>query len=127
MAPAESRGKWQGRVAGVGFCAVPLVAFMCRLIIPMSPDAWRVILYAGGLGIVGFVLGLKPALDGRSFCVRLQTGAETHAVDARQVGGKTVVVCGGTTSAKPEPFWTKNAIQAAAPSKSGFFAVFATE
>ena len=59
MAPAESRGKWQGRVAAVGFCAVPLVAFMCRMIIPMSPEAWRIILYAGGLGVVGFVLGLK--------------------------------------------------------------------
>ncbi len=59
MAPAESRGMWQGRVAAVGFCAVPLVAFLCRVIIPMSPEAWRIILYVGGIGIVGFFVGLK--------------------------------------------------------------------
>ncbi len=79
--------------------------------------------YAGG----GFLLGLKPALDGRLFCLRLQTGAETHAADARQIGGKTLIVCGGTTSAKPEPFWTKNAIQSEALPKSGFFAVFSLD
>ncbi len=59
MAPAESRGMWQGRVAAIGFCAVPVVAFICRLVIPMSEDAWRWIFYAGGLGLVTFVLGLK--------------------------------------------------------------------
>ena len=79
--------------------------------------------YKGG----GFVLGLKPALDSRLFCLRLQAGAETHAVDARRVGGKTVIVCAGTTSAKPDPFWTKNAIQSEAPPKSGFFAVLSLE
>jgi hypothetical protein len=79
--------------------------------------------YTGG----GFVLGLKPGLDGRLFCVRLQPGAETHTVDARQIGDRTVVVCGGTTSAKSEPFWTKNALQTESPPKSGFFAVFTPE
>ena len=79
--------------------------------------------YAGG----GFVLGLTPALDGRLFCVRLQAGAESHAMDVRQIGDKTVVVCGGTTSAKAEPFWTKNAVQSEAPPKAGFFAVFAID
>lgn len=59
MAPAESRGMWQGRVAAIGFCAVPVVAFICRLVIPMSEDAWRWIFYAGGIGLVTFVLGLK--------------------------------------------------------------------
>lgn len=59
MAPAESRGKWQGRVAGVGFCAVPVIALLCRLIIPMGPDAYRAIFYFGGFGLIGFFLGLK--------------------------------------------------------------------
>src|SRR5512138_642597 len=52
--------------------------------------------YKGG----GFVLGLKPELDGRLCCVRLQPGAETHAFDLCQIGGKTVVVCSETSSAK---------------------------
>ena len=79
--------------------------------------------YKGG----GFLLGLKPALDGRLFCLRLQPGAETHAVDARQVGGKTIIVCAGSTSAKPEPFWTKNAVQTEASPKCGFYMVFVLE
>lgn len=79
--------------------------------------------YKGG----GFLLGLNPAMDTRLFCVRLQPGATTHAVDVRQVGGKTVIVCAGTTSSKPEPFWTRNAIQTEAPPNSGFFAVFTVE
>lgn len=79
--------------------------------------------YTGG----GFLLGLNPALDTRLFCLRLQPGAVTHAVDVRQVNGKTVVVCGGSTSTKPEPFWTPNAIQSEAPPNSGFFAVFTME
>jgi hypothetical protein len=66
-------------------------------------------------------------LDGRLFCVRLQAGAETHALDVRRIGGKTIVVCGGTTSAKPDPFWTQNALQSEAPPRSGFFAVFTVE
>jgi putative MFS transporter len=59
MAPAESRGKWQGLVAAVGFCAVPVIAFLCRLIVPLSPDAWRYIFYFGGIGLAGFVIALK--------------------------------------------------------------------
>ena len=59
MAPCESRGMWQGRVAAVGFCAVPFVALVCRMVIPMADEAWRFIFYAGGLGIIPFLLGLK--------------------------------------------------------------------
>ncbi len=59
MAPAESRGKWQGLVAAVGFCAVPVIAFICRLVVPLSPDAWRWVFYFGGVGLLGFVVALK--------------------------------------------------------------------
>lgn len=79
--------------------------------------------YTGG----GFVLGIKPGLNERLFCLRLQAGAEVHAVDARRIGNRTIVVCGGTTSTKSEPFWTKNALQTQAPPGSGFFAVFTIE
>ncbi len=30
MAPCESRGMWRGRIAAIGFCAVPVVALICR-------------------------------------------------------------------------------------------------
>ncbi|MDR2549024.1 MAG: MFS transporter [Desulfobulbus sp.] len=63
MAPCETRGMWQGRVAAIGFCAVPVVALICRMVIPMDPEAWRWIFYAGGIGMVAFVLGLKYLLE----------------------------------------------------------------
>jgi putative MFS transporter len=59
MAPAESRGKWQGLVAAVGFCAVPVIALICRMIVPSSPDAWRWVFFFGGLGMVCFAIALK--------------------------------------------------------------------
>lgn len=80
MAPAETRGTWQGRVAGVGFCAVPVVALMCRLIIPMSPEAWRAILYIGGLGIVGFFLGLRYLKESPRWLVAQKRLAEAEEV-----------------------------------------------
>jgi putative MFS transporter len=59
MAPGESRGMWQGRIAAIGFLAVPLIALLSRMIIPAADEVWRFIFYAGGLGFVPFVLGLK--------------------------------------------------------------------
>jgi hypothetical protein len=56
--------------------------------------------------------------------VSLQAGAERHGVDARQIGGKTIAVCAGTTSAKPDGFWTRNALQNEAAPKSGFIRGF---
>jgi putative MFS transporter len=50
---------WQGRIAAIGFLAVPLIALLSRMIIPAADEVWRFIFYAGGLGFVPFVLGLK--------------------------------------------------------------------
>ncbi len=69
--------------------------------------------------------GVSAAITETSFTTCSLLGGTNDSVrGARLVGGKTVIVCGGTTSAKPEPFWTENAIQSEAPPKSGFFAVF---
>lgn len=59
MAPADSRGKWQGLTAAIGFCAAPIIGFLCSIIIPMSPEAWRYIFFLGAFGFVAFFLGLK--------------------------------------------------------------------
>lgn len=80
MAPAESRGKWQGRVAAVGFCAVPVVAFMCRLIVPLGPEAWRIILYIGGIGVVGFFVGLKYLKESPRWLVSRGRVAEAEEI-----------------------------------------------
>ncbi|MDQ7094590.1 MFS transporter [Desulfosporosinus sp. PR] len=58
MAPGESRGKWQSLTAAGGFCAMPVIGLISRAIIPMSPEAWRIIFYIGGIGFIGFLLGL---------------------------------------------------------------------
>lgn len=80
MAPAESRGKWQGRVAAVGFCAVPVIAFMCRMIIPMGPEAWRIILYIGGVGIVVFFLGIRYLKESPRWLVSRGRVAEAEGI-----------------------------------------------
>lgn len=82
MSPCETRGKWQGRVAAVGFCAVPVVAFLCRLIIPMGPEAWRVIFYAGGVGLVAFFCGLKYLKESPRWLVSRGRIREAEAVIA---------------------------------------------
>ena len=59
MTPGESRGKWQSITAAGGFCAMPVIGIISRAVIPLSPEAWRIVLYLGALGFVGFFLGLK--------------------------------------------------------------------
>ncbi|MEL1136277.1 MFS transporter [Desulfitobacterium sp. THU1] len=58
MAPAEVRGKWQGLVAMCGLFSVPLVGLISRFVIPLSPDAWRILFYIGALGIIPFIIGI---------------------------------------------------------------------
>lgn len=58
MTPGESRGKWQGLIAAIAIFAVPLMGIISRMVIPLSPEAWRVIFYIGGAGIVAVFLGV---------------------------------------------------------------------
>lgn len=88
MAPSESRGKWQGLVAAVGFSAVPVVALLCRIIIPMHPDAWRFVFYFGGLGIIGFILGIKYLQESPRWLVSKQRQAEAEAIVETITGRK---------------------------------------
>ncbi len=59
MTPSATRGKWQSLTASIGFIAAPFIGILCRAVIPLSPSAWRYISLLGGLGILGFFVGLK--------------------------------------------------------------------
>lgn len=59
MSPGESRGKWQNMTAGIGFLAMPLIGVIARIVVPMHDEAWRYIFWMGGLGLIGFLFGLK--------------------------------------------------------------------
>lgn len=59
MTPSATRGKWQSLTASVGFMAAPLIGIICRVVIPMNPNAWRYVFFFGGIGIIGFIAGLK--------------------------------------------------------------------
>ena len=100
MAPCESRGLWQGRVAAVGFCAVPFVALACRMVIPMAEEAWRFIFYAGGLGIVPFLLGLKYLKESPRWLVTNGRIKEAEEV-VTYLTGKNIDLSAAATTAQP--------------------------
>jgi putative MFS transporter len=89
MAPAESRGKWQGVAAAVGFCAVPAVAFLCRLIVPLSPEAWRWIFYCGGVSLIGFFIALKYLAESPRWLVSQGRVAEAEDI-VRALSGRNI-------------------------------------
>ena len=80
MAPAESRGKWQGLVAAAGFAAVPIIAFLCRVIVPLHPEAWRIIFYLGGLGFIGFLIAYKYLLESPRWLVAQKRTEEAESI-----------------------------------------------
>ncbi|MBI5518897.1 MAG: MFS transporter [Desulfovibrio sp.] len=84
MAPAESRGKWQGLVASVGFCAVPVIGLLCRMVIPLSPEAWRYIFYFGGIGVLLFPVAHKYLLESPRWLVSRKRVDEAESV-VRQI------------------------------------------
>ena len=105
MAPAESRGKWQGLVAAAGFCAVPLVGLLSRIVIPMHPDGWRWIFYLGGLGIASFFIGLKCLKESPRWLVAKGRRAEAEAIVQDITGLDIDLEAAGAKVAPREKVW----------------------
>ena len=59
MMPAHSRGKYQGLMAAMGSLGVPFAIIFSAVVVPRSPEAWKIMFMLGGLGIVLFPVGLK--------------------------------------------------------------------
>ncbi len=89
LTPAESRGKWQSVVATVGFTAVPLVAILSHLTVPIAPEAWRYIFLFGGVGVITFFLALLFIKESPRWLVGKGRIAEAEEV-MRDLTGKDV-------------------------------------
>ena len=101
MAPCETRGMWQGQIAAIGFCAVPVVALACRMVIPMDPEAWRWIFYAGGVGLVAFVLGLKYLKESPRWLVTHGRVQEAEEI-VRDLTGRDIDLSAAAKSVQPK-------------------------
>lgn len=52
MYPGVSRGRCQALMLGIGFLGVPLVAAVARLVVPLSPSAWRSLFVLGAIAVI---------------------------------------------------------------------------
>jgi putative MFS transporter len=104
ISPAESRGKWQGLIAAVGFSAVPVIGAVCRLVIPMSPEAWRFIFFMGGLGLVAFVLGFRYLKESPRWLVARKRVPEAEQI-VREITGVSVDLSQAAANVQRESAW----------------------
>lgn len=56
MFPGRSRGRSQALMLGIGLLGVPLIAGAARLIVPLSPEAWRWLFVVGAIGVLPAVV-----------------------------------------------------------------------
>lgn len=74
MYPGVSRGRCQALMLGIGFLGVPLVAAVARLIVPLSPSAWRWLFVLGAIAVIPALVAKRvlpesvrwAAVNGRS-------------------------------------------------------------
>ena len=80
ISPAEARGKWQNLTAAVGMIGVPVVGVLCRIVLPLSTDAWRWVFYAGGAGVLLFFGAHRVLLESPRWLMARDRRAEAESV-----------------------------------------------
>jgi hypothetical protein len=68
-----------------------------------------------------FLLGMAPDLRGRLVCTRMHGQGSVHALDVSRVGGRVMVVYGG--SGAEEGMFVQDAVQKTARGKDGFLVI----
>ncbi|HSD08138.1 MFS transporter [Flavobacterium sp.] len=78
--PNKSRGRWLSLVFGLGFLAVPLISIINKYIAVNGDDAWRILYFLGGLGIVAFALGLVYIKESPRWLVTKERVSEAESI-----------------------------------------------
>lgn len=58
ITPAEQRGRWEGVCAGLGYVAIPFIGLVATAVLPLHPEAWRVLFIASLGALVPFGIGV---------------------------------------------------------------------
>lgn len=101
MSPGESRGKWQSITAAGGFIAMPAIGIISRAIIPLDPDAYRIIFYIGGAGFITFIIGLKYLKESPRWLVSKGRIAEAEQV-VKELSGYDIDLSDAAKNAPPK-------------------------
>lgn len=89
VSPAEARGKWQNLTAAVGMIGVPVVGGLCRIVLPLDPEAWRWVFYSGGAGVLLFCGAHRVLLESPRWLMARDRRDEAESV-MRTISGVDV-------------------------------------
>jgi len=96
MMPAHSRGKYQGLMAATGSLGVPFGIILSAIIVPRSPEAWRLMFLLGGIGIILFPIGLKWLYESPRWLVSKGRFAEADQIVEAMTGEPSNLTTLGT-------------------------------
>jgi len=56
LMPRDRRGRMQSATLAAGLAGIPVMAFIARGVIPIGPEAWRIVFVFGALGVVSLAI-----------------------------------------------------------------------
>ncbi|MDP4146050.1 MAG: MFS transporter [Bacillota bacterium] len=88
MLPKDSRGKWQAIAVGAGCAAIPVIGIIVKVITHVGPNAWRIVYFIGGLGLITAVLGIFWLRESPRWLVSKGRAAEAEKIVEEIAGQK---------------------------------------